>query len=69
MNSHSQGERDSLLKDESELLELEREEATIEAENHDGFADAAGSTRVKSEIEECETDIFHKKVQIEDESP
>ena len=69
MDTHSPGERDSLLKDESELLELQRDEATIEAEDHDGFVDAARSTRVKSEIEELETDIFHKKVQIEDESP
>lgn len=69
MNPHSQGERDSLLKDESELVELEHDEATIEAEDHDGFVDAARSTRFKSEIEERETDIFHKKVQIEDEGP
>ena len=69
MNAQPQDEHESLLKDESELLELQRDEATIDAEDHDGFVDAARSTRVKSEIEELETDIFHKKVQIEDESP
>jgi len=69
MNAPSQGERDSLAKDDGELLELQHEETTIEAEDHDGFEDAARLTRIKSEIEELETDIFHTKVQIDDERP
>jgi hypothetical protein len=68
MTAYAQGEQDSLSKDDNELLELQHEESTIEAQDHDGFADAARLTRVKSEIEELQTDIFHKKVQIEDES-
>jgi len=69
MNAYAQGEQDSLSKDDNELLELQHEESTIKVQNHDGFTDATRLTRVESEIEELQTDIFHKKVQIEDESP
>lgn len=49
------------LDEERRLENLEREENSIEASPHDGFADAARVTKLESEIEALEEDIEREK--------
>jgi hypothetical protein len=56
-----QNEDRALSENERKLAELEKEEDTIENEDHHGFADAARGIRLRSEIEALDTDILHEK--------
>jgi len=58
---HDDEDHSSSLDEEHRLKNLERDENSIEASPHNGFADATRVTKLRSEIETLEEDIERKK--------
>jgi hypothetical protein len=56
-----QNEDRALSENERKLAELEKEEDTIENEDHHDFADVGRGIRLRSEIEALDTEILHEK--------